>query len=74
MTQQTSIGAATTTSTRWATNSRLYATATWLPHDEPEQSEPRQYPSARRQVSFATDEEPLTKVTARPLIDEDCGW
>lgn len=73
MTQQASIGA-TATSTRWATNSQLYATAPWLSQSELRPSERGQYPSARRQVSFATDEEALSKAAARPFIDEDCGW
>jgi hypothetical protein len=73
MTQQ-STDHATATTTRWATNSQLYATASWLPGSEPNQPERRQYPSARRQVSFATDEEILEKVVARPLVEEDCGW
>lgn len=73
MTQQ-STDHATATTTRWATNSQLYATASWLPGSEPNQPERCQYPSARRQVSFATDEEILEKVVARPLVEEDCGW
>lgn len=73
MTQQPT-GHATATTTRWATNSQLYATAPRLPGSEPNPPERCQYPSARRQVSFATDEEALVKVVARPVAEEDCGW
>lgn len=70
MKQQFAI-AATATGAQWATNSRLYATAS-LDRDEPPGRYP--YPSAYRRVSFAADHDALTRVAAHLLIDEDCGW
>ncbi len=75
MPHQDALGSSATT-TALAMNAPLYATAPsrWIAADMSRSSDSRQYPSARRQVSFSTDEEVLQRVTARPFGEDDCGW